>query len=114
MSLRVFLLIGAVLSFWVVITNIRKSRMLISDCLGWFFIGIVAILLAIFPKISFFFSDLLEIESPVNLVFLLSIALLLFLVFKQMLRISELEIKIKDLSQNITILQKEQQHQIRK
>lgn len=107
MILRLFLLCGALLSFYVVLSNIRRSKMLIADCSIWFFIGLIGILLAVFPGISFFFSDLLEVESPVNLVYLIAIALLLLLVFKQALRISELEVKIKDLAQNITLMEKE-------
>lgn len=102
-SLRIFLLIGAFLAFYVVLKNIRKSKMLISDCLGWFFLGFLAILLAVFPEISFFFSKLIGVESPANLIYLILISVLFLLSFKQAIRISELEIKIKDLTQNITI-----------
>lgn len=38
-ALRLFLFFGAIISFFVVIKNIRKSCMLIADCLCWFFIG---------------------------------------------------------------------------
>lgn len=102
-SLRIFLVLGAVLAFYVVLNNIRKSKMLISDCLVWFFLGFLALLLAIFPQISYFFANLLGISSPVNLVFLVLIAVLFFLCFKQALRISSLEIKVTNLTQNITI-----------
>lgn len=105
-ALRLVLFFGALFSFYIVIKNIRKSCMLISDCLCWFFIGFLGILLAAFPGISFSLSEVLGIESPVNLVFLFLIALLLFLVFKQTQRISELEIKLRDLTQNITIERK--------
>lgn len=102
-ALRLFLFFGAIISFFVVIKNIRKSRMLIADCLCWFFISFLGLLLALFPRISFAISELLEIESPVNLVFLFLISLLLLLTFKQTIRISELEIKIRELTQDITI-----------
>ena len=102
-ALRLFLFFGAIISFFVVIKNIRKSRMLIADCLCWFFISFLGLSLALFPQISFAISELLEIESPVNLVFLFLISLLLLLTFKQTIRISELEIKIRELTQDITI-----------
>ena len=102
-ALRLFLFFGAIISFFVVIKNIRKSRMLIADCLCWFFIGFLGLLLALFPQISFSMSKLLGIESPVNLVFLFLILLLLLLTFKQTIRISELEVKIRELTQDITI-----------
>lgn len=65
----------------------------------WF----LGLLLALFPQISFAMSKLLGIESPVNLVFLFLILLLLLLTFKQTIRISELEVKIRELTQDITI-----------
>lgn len=102
-SLRIFLLIAAFLAFYVVLKNIRKSKMLISDCLIWFFLGFLAIILAVFPGITFFFSNLLGVESPANLIYLILIAVLFLLCFKQAIRISELEIKITNLTQNITI-----------
>ena len=102
-ALRLFLFFGAIISFFVVIKNIRKSRMLIADCLCWFFISFLGLLLALFTRISFAMSKLLGIESPVNLVFLFLISLLLLLTFKQTIRISELEIKIRELTQDITI-----------
>lgn len=100
---RLFLLLMAVLAFYVVIRNIRRSKMLISDCLFWFFFALLMILLAIFPQIDYFFAGVLGIQSPVNLVYLALIALLIYRDFKQTIRISELETKIKNITQNIAI-----------
>lgn len=100
---RIFLILMAVLAFWIMIRNIRRSKMLISDCLFWFFFSLVIVLLAVFPQIDYFFAGLLGIQSPVNLVFLAMIAVLLFRNFKLTLRISELETKVKNITQNIAI-----------
>lgn len=100
---RILLIVMAALSFWVVIRNIRRSRMLISDCLFWFFFVLLIVILAVFPQIDYFFAGILGIQSPVNLVYLVMIALLIMICFSQTVRISNLETKVRDLTQNIAI-----------
>lgn len=106
---RLFLLIVAVLSFYFVIRNIRKAKLLISDCIFWFFFSLLTVILAVFPGIAIFFANLMGIQSPVNLVYLIILALLLFITFKQTIRISGLETRIKDLVQDETINEKKEQ-----
>jgi Uncharacterized conserved protein len=106
-SFRIFLTIIAFASFYFVIKNIRKSKLLISDCIFWFFFSLIVVLLAIFPGIAIFFADLMGIQSPVNLMYLILIGLLLYLTFKQTIRISELETKITNIVQDITIERKD-------
>lgn len=100
---RIFLLILAIISFYFVIENIRKSKLIIADCIFWFLFSLLILLLAVFPGIAIFFANLLGIQSPVNLVYLIMIGLLLALTFKQTIRISQLETKIKNIVQDITI-----------
>jgi hypothetical protein len=61
------------------------------------------IVLAIFPGIANYLAELLGIVSPINLVYLVIIGLLLLKTFKQSIRISELEIKIKNIIQAVTL-----------
>ena len=103
---RLFLALGALFAFYVVIRNIRKSKLLISDCIFWTLFCVFIVLLAIFPGMSYFFAGLLGIQSPVNLVYLFVLALALYISFKQTLRISELECKIKNIVQDITLERK--------
>ena len=85
------------------ISNIRRSRLRISDSIFWFLFAALLILLAVFPQIAYFFGGLLGIISTVNLVFLVIIALLLFRVFTLTLRVSELDGKIEELAQTIAL-----------
>lgn len=100
---RILLIIAAVLSFMFMISNIRKSKVRISDTIYWFLISALLILLAVFPQIAFFFGELLGIISTVNLVFLVIIALLIFKIFTMTLRISELDLKLEELAQTIAL-----------
>ena len=99
----ILLILAAVLSFMFMISNIRRSRLRISDSIFWFLFAALLILLAVFPQIAYFFGGLLGIISTVNLVFLVIIALLLFRVFTLTLRVSELDGKIEELAQTIAL-----------
>ncbi len=100
---RILLIIAAICSFAVVIGNIKKSKLRISDSIFWFLFAAMLILLAVFPQIAYFFGGLLGIISTVNLVFLVVIALLIFRLFALTIRVSELDAKIEELTQVITL-----------
>ncbi len=100
---RLLLIAAAFLSFAVVIRNINKSRLRISDSIFWFLLAALLILLAVFPQIAYFFGGLLGIISTVNLVFLVIIALLLFRLFALNIRVSELDGKLEELARTITL-----------
>ena len=67
-----------------------------------FFSGLLLIL-AIFPQLSFYLSDLLGIDSPANLVFLMIICLLLEKIFTLSIVVSQLEEKVSVLSSEVAI-----------
>ena len=107
LTFRALLLFASVWAVYIVIKNIRKSKMLISDSLFWFFFSVLLLILAIFPQISYVFSHLLGVQSPANLVFLVVFAVLIYCLFKQTLRISLLEKKVQELTQHIAIREKD-------
>lgn len=101
--LRVILVIIAFLSCVFVIRKIRKAQMRIEDTLFWIIVSFGTLVLGFFPQIVFFCANLLEIESPVNFVFLVFIFVLLFKVFILTMQVSQLQEKIKNLTQNVAI-----------
>ncbi len=96
---RVLLAVGAFLIFFAMMRKIRKSEVKISDSLFWFLFVATLIVLAIFPEVAFFFSGLLGVESPANLVFLYVIAVLLVREFVSTTEISQLRSKVTALVQ---------------
>lgn len=99
LAFRVLLIVGAVLMFAVMMRKIRKSEVNISDSLFWFFFGASLVILAIFPEIAFFFSGLLGVESPANLLFLYVVAVLVVRGFISTAEISTLRSKLIALAQ---------------
>lgn len=61
------------------------------------------IIIAIFPKIMFWMSELLGIQSPANMVFLLVIFILFIKTFNLTLEISRLQYKMQELVQKIAL-----------
>ena len=60
-----------------------------------------------FPQITFFFAEKLHIISAPNLLFLVIVAILIYQSFRQSIRISQLDNKINELTQNLTIYEKQ-------
>ena len=102
-AFRVLLVLGSAWAFYYVLKNIRDQKLQINDSLFWFFFANLLLLLALFPGITFFFARILNIESPANLLFLVMLAILIYCSFQQSIRISQLDNKIKELTQNMTI-----------
>ena len=96
---RILLAIAALVILLAMLRKIRTSEMRISDSLFWLFFVVSLIVLAIFPEIAFFFSGLLGIESPANLVFLYVIAWLLIREFASTVELSRLRGRLTALAQ---------------
>ncbi len=110
LAIRILLIIISVGTLAFVISRVRKSRIRIEDSIFWVCLSVLLIIISIFPQIVFFFTDLLGIQSPINLVFLFFIFVLLIQCFTMSVRISQSDTKIKELTQQLAI-EKFERHQ---
>lgn len=102
-----FLLVtGATLTLVFVITNIRKSRIKISDSIFWFVLAFFLLVMALFPQLTIGLAGTLGVESPANLVFLVIVAILLIKEFTTSLKLARLENKFVNLVQEIALKEK--------
>lgn len=102
-TLRVFLIAGAALVFLAVANSVRKRRIQISDSVFWIAFTLVVLIVAIFPGIAFFFSNLLGFQSPSNFVFLLIIGLLIVREYLSSAQISTLRHKLEAIAQDVAL-----------
>ena len=100
LTLRALLIIVSILATTGVIGRIRKAKMQIEDAVFWVLFSFLLILLAVIPRVLYFFTELLGMQSPANLLFLVIIGLLLMKVFSMSIKMSLLEEKLKTLAQN--------------
>ena len=103
-TIRIVLVIAAVIGFIFFMVNIRRSKLVIADSIYWFVFAAIVLILGLFPQIAFFFSRTLGVASASNLVYLVIIALLLFRIFQMDIKISQLNTKLQNLTQDTAIL----------
>ena len=113
MSLLFFatLLVGALLTFWFVLRKIRKAEVTIADSTFWFLFALSLVLMGVFREIPFFFADIFDIESPVNIVFMYVIAVLVLREFCTTVEVSQLRAKIRNLVQNEALAESNRRNQ---
>lgn len=107
---RILLVVISVITLIFVIVRVRSSRIRISDSVFWVCIAILLLTISIFPQIVYFFTDLLGMMSPINLVFLLFIFILLIKCFSLSVRMSQSDAKVEELIQQLAI-EKFERHQ---
>ena len=105
--LRIGLILISIMSFFVIIRKIRKSKIRIEDGLFWVVFAIVLIIFAIFPRIIYFISDIVGAKSTANIVYLIIIGMLLIKLFFMSIQMSLLENKVVNLAQEMALKEKE-------
>lgn len=93
------LLIGALLTFGLILRKIRKAEVTIADSTFWFLFALSLVLMGVFCQIPFFFTNVLGIESPANFVFVYVIAVLVIREFYSTVEVSQLRAKVRNLAQ---------------
>lgn len=83
--------------------KIRNSKLQIEYSLFWIAFCTLLIVMSLFPDLVTFFTHLLGIQTPVNMVYLAIIFILIIKLFSVTIKLSELENKVKELTQNIAI-----------
>lgn len=106
--LRIVLFVASAITAIFVFRKIRKSQFVIEDTLFWMFFCALLLVLSIFPKISFFFADLLGFQAPVNFIFVVFIFLLVVKVFLLSVKLSKTETKLNELIQKFAIESKDE------
>lgn len=100
---RIILIIASLLTLFGIIKKIRNAKVQIESSLFWIIFSALLLILSIFPQIAVFVTDLLGIYSTVNFIFLFVIFVLLIHQFANSVKISQLENKIKELTQEIAV-----------
>ena len=104
--LRIGLILISIMSFFIIVRKIRKSKIRIEDGLFWVVFAIILIVFAVFPGVIYFISDLVGAKSPANIVYLI-IGMLLVKLFSMSIQMSLLENKVVNLAQEMALKEKE-------
>lgn len=102
-ALRIILFISAIIVAVFMLRNVKRSKMRIEDTIFWVVLTGIVLILGIFPQIVGFFANVLGIASEQNFVFLFFIFVLLMNGYFTSRANSELETKVKELTQQIAL-----------
>lgn len=104
---RIVLIVVSLLSTIYILKKIRQSKLQIEYAIFWIIFAGVLVIISLFPWIVTLFTRLLGMQLPVNFVFMVFIFILLLKLFMMTIELSTLENKVKDLTQELALAEKE-------
>ena len=90
-----------------ILKKIRQSKLQIEYAIFWILFAGVLILFSLFPWLVSMLTRLIGMQLPVNFIFLFFIFVLLVKMFLMTIELSTLENKVKDLTQELALEEKE-------
>lgn len=101
--LRLLLILASIATFLYFLVKIRASKVNINDALFWFLFSLAIIVLGVFPDIIIILTQLVDIQSPVNGLFLIILFIILVRLFTLSLKVSMLTLKLEKLTQTFAL-----------
>lgn len=102
-GLRIVMLFAGVLTAVWLAYRIRKSKLRTEDAIYWICMAVFMLLVGIWPQIIYKLSKFLGIQSPINCLFLLIIALLIEKLFTVSIQLSQLQEKFEELVAEVAL-----------
>lgn len=105
-AFRIILIAASILTMLYILKRIRYSKLQIEYAIFWIILSFILIVISIFPIFVTLPTRIIGMQAPVNFVFLVIIFILLIKAFMQTIEHSQLENKLKELTQKIAIDEK--------
>ncbi|HIR76892.1 MAG TPA: DUF2304 domain-containing protein [Candidatus Choladousia intestinipullorum] len=102
-TLRILMLIVAVVTAVWILYKIRKLKVKMEDAIFWIIFAGILCVMGMFPQVTYWLTYKIGILSPANLIFLVVIFLLVEKVFTLSIIVSQLEEKISVLSAEVAV-----------
>lgn len=103
LALRIALVLVSFLTLLYIIRKIRASKLRLEDSLFWLCFAVLLLVVSIFPGIFYLLSSIVGTMSVSNFVFLFFIFVLLIECFTLSVRVSQLDTKLRNLTQQLAI-----------
>ena len=109
MSFRLQIVIGIILfiAFIIIINMIRRKKFDLRYGLSWLCLLVIAMILDIFPGIIIKLAELAGVDIPSNMVFFVGLIFVIVLIYTSTVSISHLSQRVKRLTQELALMQKE-------
>lgn len=103
---RIALIVCSISTTIFMIKKIRNSKLQIEHAIFWLMFAFLLIVISVFPQLTIWGAKLLGIYSSTNFIFLVILFIVILKLFSATIEISNLEYRIKELSQKIAIDEK--------
>lgn len=103
--IRICLIVGSLFTAGFILRRVRLAKVQIEDTLFWLVFSAALLVLAIFPGIAYWAADLLGFISPINFVYIVIIFLLLVKQFFMSIHLSQLDSKVRMLTEQVALNQ---------
>lgn len=104
--LQLYMIIGAVILLAVIFSLLKRGLMSVKYSLLWLLLAVCLVIAAAVPYTVFVLRDMLDIQIPVNLIFLLMFCFVLVVLLSLSVAITQLAEKCKRLTQANAIMEK--------
>lgn len=107
MSLKIQIIVAVMvlLALLYIANMVRREALDIKFALPWLTVGVIVLILDVFPGIMNYLVHLLGIELPVNMMFFFGFCFTLLLVFSLTIKVSRQSEQLKRLTQEIALLE---------
>lgn len=106
MNIKIQIIVGVVVltALSIIVNMIRKKELELQYALSWLFVGVGILVLDCFPQLLTWISNVMGIANPTNTLFFLGFCFSLIIIFILTVTISRMSNKIKNLAQEIALL----------
>lgn len=104
--LQLYMILGAVILLAMIFCLLKRGLMSVKYSLLWLLLAVCLVIAAAVPYTVFVLRDLLDVQMPVNLIFLLMFCFVLVVLLSLSVAITQLAEKCKRLTQANAILEK--------
>lgn len=106
---RLILIAASLLTTYYILKRIRQSKLQIEYAIFWLIFAGILVVFSLFPELIALFTRMMGMQLPVNFIFLFFIFVLMLKLFLTTIELSTLENKVKDLTQEVALLERERQ-----
>jgi len=103
-ALYILGIVSAIVTLGVVVELLRRRRLRERHALWWLAAGLLALVIGVYPPIVQAAAELIGVQVPANLVYFVSIAILVLVNIQHSAELTSLEAKNRVLAEEIALL----------
>lgn len=104
-TLKLSLVLFSIILITIITVLLSKDKIFIKYSFSWFFIALIILIVAIFPRILTWVQNIIGFESMVHMVIAIIFALLIYVIISLTVIISEQRKKITLLIQKVSTIE---------